>query len=140
MKYKVYIEDEYLMFENKRGNRIAFPFNEILNFTIINVGSDALAPTMLNGKPFFLIKKDPTLKGTILFALDTYNEKEIQKKNYKKIIRKYNYLKMKNVDNVFDIGEQLIDLKINYDSVILKEIKKIDNDGHEFYSYTKKTG
>ena len=140
MKYEVYIDKDNLIFEPKHGKPIAFEFKEISNFTIIKVNNDALVPTMIGGKPYFLTKKNPTLSGTIVIAFNDYYEKEIQKKNYKKIISIYPYFKIKHVNNVYDIGEKLIDLKVHYDSVITKKIKKIDNDGHEFYSYTKTMG
>ena len=137
MEYKVYIENYNLIFEPKRGARIAIPLEDISEFTIDGVYSDAVTPGVIAGKPFLFTKKNPTMSGTIVIGFNKYDETIIQKKYYKKVINKYHYFKIKHIKNVFDIAEQIIDLKIHYDQVLIKQIIKYDNEDNEFYNMTK---
>ena len=101
------------------------PLNEIGEFTIdktiISSGFDVIP-----GKVPFVTRrllKNP--RGNIVIGLKQGNEKTILKKRYKKMITKYKYVRIKNVNKVFDIAEEMIDLGIHYVQKLMYKDRKI---------------
>ena len=140
MKYEVYVDNNFLIFESKKGKTV-LNIDDLTVFKIIKTKTDFATPVLVGKMVIHVNKKNPITRGTIIIGLKKYLETVIQKKNYKKIINEYNYIKIKNIDNVFDVAQKIIDYEvIHYDSVLSKEIFKIDNEGNKFYSYTKYIG
>ena len=133
MKYEVYINDEYLCFKYKH-RIIQITLNEISEFTISKVYGQVTIPIKV-GKAFFLHTKQlPNERGIIILGSKEGFERTIQKNKYRKVISKYPYFIIKNVEDIFRIAEKLIDLNIPYNDVMYKEIVKYTLNNKKFYS------
>ena len=137
VKYDVYIENKNLIFDSRRKT-ITFPLSDVVCFNTAKINNDAMTTMFIGGKPYFMTKKEKDIhyNGTIIIGLKTCNETIKQKRNYKKVIKIYDSFAIKNVSNVFDVAEKLIDLKIKYNDILKKEVFKYDNEGNQFYNYT----
>ena len=134
MKYKVYIENENLCFEYKHKNVIQIPVNEISEFTISKVYGQVTIPIKI-GKSFFLHTKQlPNERGIIIIGYKDGIERTIEKSKYRKVISKYPFSIIKNVEDIFKVAESLIDLNIPYDDVMYKQIEKFTLKNKKFYS------
>ena len=137
MKYDAYIKNNNLVLKPQFHESINIPINNISEFTIDKTSSGSTFGGMINGKPFFLHHTYKKTKGNLVIGLKNGITKEIYKRNFKKVISKYEFIRVKNIDDVYGLAEKLVDLGIHYDDVVYKEVKKYDLEGNVIYNCTR---
>ena len=134
MKYKVYIEGGYLVFKPRFHQETRIPFKDISEFVIEKSWAFKRSLVVINGISLFYQKELPEIAGTIVIGMERGLEKTIQKRCYRKVITTYPWVKIKDIDDVFRIAQQLLDLGIHYEqNLVYKTVEKFDNDDNCFY-------
>ena len=100
MKYDAYIDNNNLILKPRFQSPLTIPTKDISEFTIDKniYGSSFVVP--INGKPLLLHSTYKKTKGNIVIGLKNGIKKEIYKRKFKKVITKYEYIRVKNIDDV----------------------------------------
>ena len=136
MYYKIIKTDKEIIFQDIYNKEIKIRYDDISEFVIDKSIAYKTIPIFIMGRPSFMIKELKDIKGDIVIGLKKGLETTTYKKRYKKIVTEYEYVRIKHIDDVYGLAEILINLGLNYDNVVYKDIKKYDYDDNEIYSCT----
>lgn len=131
MKLVISKKTNTIIFERKILKSIVIPIDLIKSFTIDKVWGTKCLPMFINGIPMIFNHKSRHIKGNLIIGLDKYVRTIITKKDYDKIILKYDYIKIKNVEDVFETAEKMTKLGLEFCDVPIKTVRKIDKNGEE---------
>lgn len=134
MKMVISKKTNTIIFKRKIFKSIVIPIALIKSFTIDKVWGTKYVPMFINGIPMMFSHKTRHINGDLIIGLDKCVKTIISKKKYDKIILKYDFIKIKNVEDVFEVSKRMTKLGLKFCDVPTKTVKKIDKNGEEIFS------